>query len=636
MAVSDAQGQSSHLVTVTRDYYQELTTGKTSMEELALRSFEFLLERLPKECILREFDLQAVPRYFPEYEREIKERLKPYYRLHDPQLTVAWAPRRRTLARSLRAIPGGPRAPKSVRGDQYFRDCWVRGSLPTKALLASVLLHIVLCIVPFPLGKKLAQQTELTLPQIEVTWYGPVRDLPLMDPAGAPSNSILPLGTNKPLPRRGVSAYHPRQTIISTPQVPTHPRQTLIRPGAPPEPPRILPRLPNIVQWADAAQPSKPRLEISKVVLAKLRPKKPATRPLLDLPVPDVPNLEKLVGDLNIASSEMKVPKPQLRVTPASVPHAGPQQAAQEAAPAPDMAPNANSDDIGLQRLIAISPVPAPSTEAFSLPVGNLTSRISISPQGPQPGVPGGLPSGTTGATGSARGDPGGPGSTAEAGGTQAGNGGGGNGNSPHGVSISGGNPSATSPVSGPGGIPGPNAYPASPHARNTVSSTPADPPPLSKPPTPGFDHIKPGAPPEEIFGPKRIYRLQVNMPNLASATGSWVLSFAEFEQDGEEPKPATPLNDLTGPVPLRKVDPKYPPSLISAKVEGEVVLYAIIRRDGTVDSIQLVKGIEPQLDTNAMEALARWRFRPAERRGAPVELEAIVHIPFRSAPPPY
>jgi hypothetical protein len=31
------------------------------------------------------------------------------------------------------------------------------------------------------------------------------------------------------------------------------------------------------------------------------------------------------------------------------------------------------------------------------------------------------------------------------------------------------------------------------------------------------------------------------------------------------------------------------------------------------------------------MEALAQWKFRPAEKRGEPVDLEAVVHIPFRS-----
>jgi TonB family protein len=123
-----------------------------------------------------------------------------------------------------------------------------------------------------------------------------------------------------------------------------------------------------------------------------------------------------------------------------------------------------------------------------------------------------------------------------------------------------------------------------------------------------------------------------VNLPNLASITGSWVLKFAELHNDEAKVQTGNgSVIDLFGPVPLRKVDPKYPPALKSARVQGEVVLYAIIRKDGSVDSIQLVKSLDAQLDQNAMEALARWKFRPAERQGMPVELEAIVHIPFRA-----
>jgi TonB family protein len=81
-------------------------------------------------------------------------------------------------------------------------------------------------------------------------------------------------------------------------------------------------------------------------------------------------------------------------------------------------------------------------------------------------------------------------------------------------------------------------------------------------------------------------------------------------------------------------VDPKYPPELKAEKVEGDVVLYAVIRKDGSVDSIQLVQGLDPQLDENAMEALGRWKFQPAERHGEPVELVAIVRIPFHAPPP--
>jgi len=115
----------------------------------------------------------------------------------------------------------------------------------------------------------------------------------------------------------------------------------------------------------------------------------------------------------------------------------------------------------------------------------------------------------------------------------------------------------------------------------------------------------------------------------LNSATGSWILNFAELRMNTDGPPVAS--SDISGPAPLRKIDPKYPPSLINEHVEGEVVLYAVIRRDGSVDSIQLVRGIDEQLDANAMNALSQWKFRPAMRQGTPVELEAIVHIPFHA-----
>jgi protein TonB len=132
------------------------------------------------------------------------------------------------------------------------------------------------------------------------------------------------------------------------------------------------------------------------------------------------------------------------------------------------------------------------------------------------------------------------------------------------------------------------------------------------------------------IFGPKRVYSMNINMPNLSSATGSWILHFSELETDAIGYRVPS-SDDLQGPEPLRKVDPKYPQTLMADHVEGEVVLYAVIRRDGSVDSIQLVRGIDPQLDANAIEALSQWKFRPAGRDGKPVDLEAIVYIPFRA-----
>ena len=73
--VMEAGSETTHDVTVSPNDYTRLANGKIEPEELVRRSFEFLLEREPKESILTRFDLSVISRYFPEYEREIKRRL---------------------------------------------------------------------------------------------------------------------------------------------------------------------------------------------------------------------------------------------------------------------------------------------------------------------------------------------------------------------------------------------------------------------------------------------------------------------------------------------------------------------------------------------------------------------------------
>ncbi|PIS13596.1 MAG: hypothetical protein COT67_00895 [Candidatus Tagabacteria bacterium CG09_land_8_20_14_0_10_41_14] len=57
-----------YIVTVPKEYWQKLTKAREEPESLVRRSFEFLLEREPKESILREFELSVIQKYFPEYE----------------------------------------------------------------------------------------------------------------------------------------------------------------------------------------------------------------------------------------------------------------------------------------------------------------------------------------------------------------------------------------------------------------------------------------------------------------------------------------------------------------------------------------------------------------------------------------
>ena len=68
--------ETKHMVTVTREYYEQLTAGAVSAEALVETSFAFLLAREPNTSILSAFDLKVISRYFPEYEREIKRKLQ--------------------------------------------------------------------------------------------------------------------------------------------------------------------------------------------------------------------------------------------------------------------------------------------------------------------------------------------------------------------------------------------------------------------------------------------------------------------------------------------------------------------------------------------------------------------------------
>jgi protein TonB len=64
--------------------------------------------------------------------------------------------------------------------------------------------------------------------------------------------------------------------------------------------------------------------------------------------------------------------------------------------------------------------------------------------------------------------------------------------------------------------------------------------------------------------------------------------------------------------------------------VEGTVTLYAVIRIDGSVADIRVLDSLDERLDQNAVQALARWHFRPGIKNGEAVAVEAVVQIPFR------
>lgn len=71
VVLREGRHESRHRVTLSRETCRRLTGGEHGPEACIEAAFRFLLEREPKESLLQEFDISAIPHYFPEFEREL-------------------------------------------------------------------------------------------------------------------------------------------------------------------------------------------------------------------------------------------------------------------------------------------------------------------------------------------------------------------------------------------------------------------------------------------------------------------------------------------------------------------------------------------------------------------------------------
>jgi protein TonB len=78
----------------------------------------------------------------------------------------------------------------------------------------------------------------------------------------------------------------------------------------------------------------------------------------------------------------------------------------------------------------------------------------------------------------------------------------------------------------------------------------------------------------------------------------------------------------------VHQVKPVYPAPAIIARVEGTVVLTAVINRDGTIQGLHAVSG-PPMLVGAAMDAVKQWRYRPYMLGTQPVEVETQISVIF-------
>ncbi len=535
-----------------------------------------------------------------------------------PRLGVAWSSLRESLEQGLHALfELPPLKLDAVGAATAFRDAHVRGITPSQAWLLSGLLHVLFLVVPLPafLTRPPARNPSLQAVRIEydLKWVGNSRVLPPISPTPRRRPQPAPGGQeNQPLPPPGADTPAP-QTIVSNPPEPNHPTQTVIRQlgleNARVRAPEV--RLPNMVIPSVPNPPVATSLDLTRMRVpgAPVDSSGPPQAPLAPPP--------KSRAELALEGAKLVNVVPWLTL---------PTSAAEEGAgTAPEVnvaAGVARSGDVPVPGVVALSADPVAPAPVIKLPDTNLRAKFVSGPY-TGAGSPGGVTGGVPGASGGSGGGPGGEG-------------GGPGGLVVPDVLVTAAGPVPAGPVivgagRGAGGATPPAPPPQRSAAREQASSAQAPPRSPKERAKELLEGLSPGSRPGAGPRYRRVYTIYINMPNLTSQSGSWVLRFAELDSGrSAAPGGASDNYPLAAPVPMKKVDPTYPSDARRTGIEGTVSLYGIIRADGSVEDIQVVRGLHEQLNQSAVAAFRRWRFHPGEKNGSAVDLEVVVEIPFR------
>jgi len=499
----------------------------------------------------------------------------------------------------------------------FWSDVFVESKLPWRRFLESGGYHIFALILIWGGSRFLALQPHISHPAFnhaDVVYYTPSEYLP-------------PLDTRRPTSAHAEKADPElsAQPIISVPPEAENHSQTLVTP------PNIKLRrdipLPNTVAWSEKpAQPIAPAPVVLASETSRLAPRMErsivapppdvdhASQKSMLAPQPSViappPALEaashRSLGELSIGRSTIIAPAPQLsldeqRAIPGD--RSSDVRAATVIAPPPSL--RASGGSRTAESMIALSLHPAVGAPPESV-AGNRRGSFAATPEGHRgaPGVPGNSAGSSVDGSGSSK--------------SRAGN-------LPAGLYV-GKTANDTSTVAG-------NLAPSlSANAVNPRLLAGLRRPLISRATTPQSD-IKLSEAERAVFGDRKIYSLTLNMPNLNSAGGSWVIHFAalKLEQTSANSSgEASSSSDLSSPVATLKVDPAYPLEMMKQNVSGTVILHAVILADGTVGTVRVLRSIDDRLDQFASEAIAKWQFQPAMKNGAPVAVEATFWIPFR------
>jgi TonB family protein len=111
---------------------------------------------------------------------------------------------------------------------------------------------------------------------------------------------------------------------------------------------------------------------------------------------------------------------------------------------------------------------------------------------------------------------------------------------------------------------------------------------------------------------------------NIAPASGSTPASGASQPSDNA-------AVHITPPIVIIQSNPDYPEEARRKKISGTCLISFTVDTDGIPRSVRVVKGLEPSLDANAIQAIETWRFKPARKDGkTPVPFDLTTEVSFR------
>jgi hypothetical protein len=487
--------------------------------------------------------------------------------------------------------------------------------LPVRSWMTSVVMHLLFGILlirfPFELisGPPPQPQPEKVNTPIYYTVHSQnlSKLLPSILPPGAGSKPGHGIHKDK-VPALGSTNFHPKLTIVLTPPHPDNKHQTIIQPNSPPDL-RITQdlKLPNILVGNPLAL-AKPKLDpkASKGTLSRKN----------DTPNPDAPSVEASTND-PIAAELAPIKDPHLRVPVAS----GLSQPSRPTR-APASGGGGTSDEAGgASGLLAVSTDPANTAQLSELLPGSRYGAFTVSPAGGQVGSPGGGaggdPQGGTGGPGT-----GGNGSVGVGSGANGGGGGGAGGNSGI-LSIKGGNGGKEGTMLG-----GDLGY--SPENMVYVVA----PPPGVRSNTLIVSAGPVGGGGLGVYGALkcgRVYSVFLPMPGK-----SWILQYCasgvEAPDVAYEQKGSSVSLESTGLVPPHadeKYDFKRVPVTEDLK-DKMIVLRGVIGVDGSISNLEVYRGIVPQMDSMALAAFTKWKFKPALHENKPISVDVLIGVPVR------